>query len=307
MFSIMSHFAQRNLRRIGTLMARAALAALLMPAAALAGRLPPGFVYLRDVAPGIAQDMRYAGANNFTGRPLPGYDAPECVLKREVAEALARVAADLATAKTWAEGLRLLSPDARGLRLRALGAQRRRRHDQALLSQARQTPAVRARLYRVAFGAFDRHRRRSHAGAAAGAAGRGLRARGALRPLHRAGGQTRARQFARPGHRLRLLRRQERTPRAARITPEQAPLTRPARRRDAQARLPQLFPRMVALLVRPAPGAGLRFRHRAASLSPRAQTRCKRAVAISATRTSSCATRSSSRKRGCPALARAAR
>ncbi len=40
--------------------------------------------------------MRYAGPNNFTGHPLPGYDAPECVLKREAAEALARVEADLA-------------------------------------------------------------------------------------------------------------------------------------------------------------------------------------------------------------------
>jgi zinc D-Ala-D-Ala dipeptidase len=68
----------------------------LLPAAALAGGLPPGFVYLRDVAPGIAQDMRYAGANNFTGAKVPGYDAPECVLRREAAEALTRVEADLA-------------------------------------------------------------------------------------------------------------------------------------------------------------------------------------------------------------------
>ncbi len=59
--------------------------ALVLPAAALVGGLPPGFVYLRDVAPGIVQDMRYAGANNFTGDPLPGYDAAECVLKREAA------------------------------------------------------------------------------------------------------------------------------------------------------------------------------------------------------------------------------
>jgi D-alanyl-D-alanine dipeptidase len=71
-------------------------AAALLPAAAAAGGLPKGFVYLRDVAPGIAQDMRYAGANNFTGRALPGYDAAECVLRRDVAEALARIAADLA-------------------------------------------------------------------------------------------------------------------------------------------------------------------------------------------------------------------
>ncbi|MGH6727086.1 MAG: M15 family metallopeptidase, partial [Pseudolabrys sp.] len=73
----------------------ALLAALMMPAGA-AGRLPAGFVYLRDIDAGIAQDMRYAGSNNFTGRPLPGYGAAECVLRRDVAQALAKVQADLA-------------------------------------------------------------------------------------------------------------------------------------------------------------------------------------------------------------------
>ena len=61
--------------------------------------LPPGFVYLRDVDSSIVQDMRYATADNFTGRPLPGYAAPECVLRREAAEALKRVQADLASEK----------------------------------------------------------------------------------------------------------------------------------------------------------------------------------------------------------------
>jgi zinc D-Ala-D-Ala dipeptidase len=64
----------------------------------LAQNLPKDFVYLRDVAPSIAQDMRYATDDNFTGRPLPGYQAGECVLRREVAAALARVQADLARA-----------------------------------------------------------------------------------------------------------------------------------------------------------------------------------------------------------------
>jgi len=58
--------------------------------------LPAGFVYLRDVAPSIEQDMRYAGDDNFVGRPLPGYDAPECILRRDAAEALKQVQADLA-------------------------------------------------------------------------------------------------------------------------------------------------------------------------------------------------------------------
>jgi D-alanyl-D-alanine dipeptidase len=73
------------------------LAALLALApAGAADRLPAGFVYLRDVEPSIAQDMRYAGSDNFTGHPLPGYGAPECVLRRAVVEALAHVQADLA-------------------------------------------------------------------------------------------------------------------------------------------------------------------------------------------------------------------
>ncbi len=53
-------------------------------------KLPAGFVYLRDVAPTIVQDMRYSTPHNFTGAPVPGYDAAECVLKRGAAEALKR-------------------------------------------------------------------------------------------------------------------------------------------------------------------------------------------------------------------------
>ena len=77
----------------------AALAATLfaLPAAAQ-GNLPAGFVYLRDVDPTIAQDMRYAGLNNFVGRPLPGYGAHECVLRGDTALALKRVQADLVRA-----------------------------------------------------------------------------------------------------------------------------------------------------------------------------------------------------------------
>jgi D-alanyl-D-alanine dipeptidase len=79
-----------------TMRATAFLMAIFVPAAALAGQLPAGFVYLRDIDPGIAQDMRYAGADNFTGQPLPGYRAGECVLRRDVAQALKRVQAELA-------------------------------------------------------------------------------------------------------------------------------------------------------------------------------------------------------------------
>jgi D-alanyl-D-alanine dipeptidase len=59
-----------------------------------AGMMPKGFAYLRDIDPSIQQDMRYAGSDNFTRRPVPGYDAPECVLVRQAAEALKAVQAE---------------------------------------------------------------------------------------------------------------------------------------------------------------------------------------------------------------------
>jgi zinc D-Ala-D-Ala dipeptidase len=60
------------------------------------GTLPDNLVYLRDIDPTIAQDIRYASHNNFVGRPLDGYEAPECILRRDVAMALAQVQKDLA-------------------------------------------------------------------------------------------------------------------------------------------------------------------------------------------------------------------
>ena len=71
------------------------LAACMSGAAPIASPLPEGFVYLRDIAPTIEQDMRYAGPMNFVGRPIAGYSAPECVLVRQAAEALAAVQNDL--------------------------------------------------------------------------------------------------------------------------------------------------------------------------------------------------------------------
>ncbi len=73
--------------------AAACLLALTSLAAAQAanGGLPVGFVYLRDLAPTIRQDIRYAGMHNFIGRPVEGYEAPECVLTAAAAQALVRV------------------------------------------------------------------------------------------------------------------------------------------------------------------------------------------------------------------------
>jgi zinc D-Ala-D-Ala dipeptidase len=61
--------------------------------------LPSSFVYLRDIDPSIAQDIRYAGQDNFAGRPLPGYGAAECILTRSAATALKLVQADLAASR----------------------------------------------------------------------------------------------------------------------------------------------------------------------------------------------------------------
>jgi D-alanyl-D-alanine dipeptidase len=69
--------------------------ALTAPGAA-AGDLPAGFARLREVAPEIRQEMRYATSANFTGRPVPGYRAGECILAEPAAKALAAVERDLA-------------------------------------------------------------------------------------------------------------------------------------------------------------------------------------------------------------------
>lgn len=60
--------------------------------------LPRGFVYLSDIAPTIIQDIRYAGAHNLIGRPLPGYLAPTCILTQRAASALAKAQTELVAA-----------------------------------------------------------------------------------------------------------------------------------------------------------------------------------------------------------------
>jgi zinc D-Ala-D-Ala dipeptidase len=74
----------------------AALALTSLVSQAHAETLPGGFVYLRDIDPTIIQDMRYASANNFLGRPLAGYQAGECIVKREVGIKLKAVQQELA-------------------------------------------------------------------------------------------------------------------------------------------------------------------------------------------------------------------
>jgi zinc D-Ala-D-Ala dipeptidase len=75
------------------------LAIIACPVPATAQTLPGGFVYLGDIDPTIIQDIRYAGSNNFVGRPLKGYGAAECVVKRDVGLALKGIQQTLAPKK----------------------------------------------------------------------------------------------------------------------------------------------------------------------------------------------------------------
>ena len=54
-----------------------------------------GLVDIRSLVPDIAQDIRYAGSDNFIGVPIDGYQAPRCYLLEPVAEALQKVEQDL--------------------------------------------------------------------------------------------------------------------------------------------------------------------------------------------------------------------
>lgn len=54
-----------------------------------------GMVDIQSLVPDIALEIRYAGSDNFVGRPVDGYQAPKCFLHEQVAEALQRVEADL--------------------------------------------------------------------------------------------------------------------------------------------------------------------------------------------------------------------
>jgi D-alanyl-D-alanine dipeptidase len=54
-----------------------------------------GLVDIRQLAPDIAEDIKYAGSDNFVGAPVDGYLAPKCLLLKPAAEALARVEHDL--------------------------------------------------------------------------------------------------------------------------------------------------------------------------------------------------------------------
>jgi D-alanyl-D-alanine dipeptidase len=80
-------------------------------------------VDVRTLDPTIMVELRYATPNNFTGAVLPGYGAQRALLRRDAAEALARVEARLRTG---------------GLGLRVWDAYRPVRATQAMVAWAEQ-------------------------------------------------------------------------------------------------------------------------------------------------------------------------
>lgn len=69
--------------------------AMLLCAPAHAGNPPRGFVDVKTVIPDVIVEMRYITAQNFVGRPIPGYNAPRCLMTRPAARALQCAADDL--------------------------------------------------------------------------------------------------------------------------------------------------------------------------------------------------------------------
>lgn len=75
----------------------------LRPSPARAAMVAPGcnlpagseLVDVTRVNAGIRTDIRYATANNFTGRALPGYESPRALMRPGAAQALGRVQAAL--------------------------------------------------------------------------------------------------------------------------------------------------------------------------------------------------------------------
>lgn len=68
----------------------AAVLALLLTAAVVARAADPSIVDLAAVDATIEQEPRYAGSNNFMGRPVRGYHTAKVMLTREAAVALSR-------------------------------------------------------------------------------------------------------------------------------------------------------------------------------------------------------------------------
>ena len=66
------------------------------PAPAVRQAPQGAFVALRDLAPGVIEEIRYRGRHNFVGRPIRGYRESLCILTRRAARGVAAVQRRLA-------------------------------------------------------------------------------------------------------------------------------------------------------------------------------------------------------------------
>ena len=177
---------------------------------AQAGAPPTRSSICATIDASILQDIRYAGPNNFTGRPVPGYAAPECMLLRDVAEALSRVQQALPQRKLSLKVYDCYRPRRAVRAFESLGAGTRGRSllkrfhpnlDKGQLIDLGYIAAVsghsRGDTVDLTLVALPARRR------AALQAGRGLRL------LRRSRRGARSRQQHRHGHQLRLLRSPE--------------------------------------------------------------------------------------------------
>ena len=71
------------------------VAMLALSEAAVAQPRPDTFVDAATVVPNLVVEMRYFGSDNFVGQRIDGYEKPVCLLTRQAAEALAKVAREL--------------------------------------------------------------------------------------------------------------------------------------------------------------------------------------------------------------------
>ena len=141
---------------------------------AMGDKRPAAFVDIAEVAPDVVVDLRYAGGDNFLGRPARGYGAAALPADEAGGARARRRAARRRGVRAGADGLRLLSAPARRRRFRRLGARCGRARDRSAAPPGGPAErAVPARLHRGAIGPQPRQHRRPDADPRRSAAARG--------------------------------------------------------------------------------------------------------------------------------------
>ena len=203
--------------RCGAAHIAALVVALTMPCGAVRAQsaMPASFVYLRDIDPSIAQDMRYAGPTISSVVRSPAMRRPSAscgatwrrrsggcrrtLPRRARASRSTTATGRSAPCTPWRNGRRTA---ARSGRTSAIFPRLQKANCSRTLSRRRLAP-------------FERHCGRHHTGPGVTDASRAVRSRRELWAVHRAGRRAVARRQHRHGHRLRLPRRQQPTRSAA--------------------------------------------------------------------------------------------